>query len=225
MAGSSPANTRGFHGWSSAFGLTGSFESALTLKAKGWPTALAQQRFPGILLESGIGYASNYLRRAFVVRSLLLRQSFANGESWLRAQILRCLMQQKSSEHSFRLQGATAAGGGKKREEMPAPRCFDEISSTDGAIRQAYGKIASWLAATPASLLNARRSQAELLFRRIGITFAVYGDHGGEGTERLIPFDIVPRVILRSEWARLEAGLMQRVKALNLFLVPTIPEV
>ncbi len=101
---------------------------------------------------------------------------------------------------------------------MPEPRCFDEMTLMGGAIRPVYGKIAKWLAATPAALLASRRSQAELLFRRIGITFAVYGEGDQDGAERLIPFDMIPRVILRSEWSRLEAGLVQRVKALNLFL-------
>lgn len=113
---------------------------------------------------------------------------------------------------------AAKAADGLGRGQMPKPRCFDEMTLPDGAIRPAYAKIASWLAATPAALLNSRRSQAELLFRRIGITFAVYGKGGEEGPERLIPFDIIPRVLLRSEWARLEAGLMQRVRALNLYL-------
>lgn len=101
---------------------------------------------------------------------------------------------------------------------MPEVSCFDEMTLVDGAIRPVYGKVASWLAATPAGLLAARRAQAELLFRRIGITFAVYGDGEKDGAERLIPFDIIPRMLLRSEWTHLEAGLMQRVKALNLFL-------
>ena len=101
---------------------------------------------------------------------------------------------------------------------MPKVPCFDEMTLADGAIRPVYDKIASWLAATPAEVLAARRSQAELLFRKIGITFAVYGEGAKEGAERLIPFDIVPRMMLRSEWNRLEAGLMQRVRALNLFL-------
>src|SRR5450631_4019516 len=106
----------------------------------------------------------------------------------------------------------------RKRGELPELRCFDEMTLAGGAIRPVYGKVASWLAATPAEVLAARRSQAELLFRRIGITFAVYGEAEADGAERLIPFDIIPRMMLRSEWARLEAGLMQRVKALNLFL-------
>jgi uncharacterized circularly permuted ATP-grasp superfamily protein len=113
---------------------------------------------------------------------------------------------------------ATQTVGGKEGVHMPEPRCFDEMTLADGAIRPVYGKIASWLAATPAGLLAARRSQAELLFRRIGITFAIYGDGEQDGAERLIPFDIIPRMMLRSEWTVLEAGLVQRVKALNLFL-------
>jgi len=65
-------------------------------------------------------------------------------------------------------------------------------------------------------VLASRRAQAEYMFRRIGITFGVYGDK--DATERLIPFDIVPRVLARAEWKKLEAGLAQRVNALNLFL-------
>jgi uncharacterized circularly permuted ATP-grasp superfamily protein len=93
---------------------------------------------------------------------------------------------------------------------------FDEMTRPDGSTRTIYERISQWLAQSPPDLLQSRRSQAELLFRRIGITFAVYGDK--DAAERLIPFDIIPRVISRTEWARLEAGLVQRVKALNLFL-------
>jgi uncharacterized circularly permuted ATP-grasp superfamily protein len=92
---------------------------------------------------------------------------------------------------------------------LPEVRCFDEMTLADGAIRPVYGKIASWLAATPAGLLAARRAQAELLLRRIGITFAVYGEGEQDGSERPSPFDIIPRMMLRSEWTRLEAGLMR----------------
>jgi len=84
------------------------------------------------------------------------------------------------------------------------------------ATRDPYARVAQWLAETPDDYLQTRRAQAELFFRRIGITFAVYGD--AEADERLIPFDIVPRIISRSEWRRLEAGLVQRVQALNAFL-------
>ncbi len=67
-----------------------------------------------------------------------------------------------------------------------------------------------------------KRAEADLVFRRVGVTFAVYGDKddksNGEATERLIPFDVVPRIIPAAEWKKLEAGLKQRVRALNMFL-------
>jgi uncharacterized circularly permuted ATP-grasp superfamily protein len=104
---------------------------------------------------------------------------------------------------------------------MAATQAFDEMygdgSSAAGAeVRSAYGSLQSWLDHSPPELMAARRRQAELFFRRIGITFAVYGDP--DAAERLIPFDIVPRILARSEWDGLEAGLKQRVRALNAFL-------
>jgi uncharacterized circularly permuted ATP-grasp superfamily protein len=93
---------------------------------------------------------------------------------------------------------------------------FDDMHGHDGDIRAAYAEIATWLAQTPPDTLSAKREEAERLFRRIGITFAVYTE-GGD-TERLIPFDIIPRVLDADEWAFLERGLKQRVSALNLFL-------
>ena len=93
---------------------------------------------------------------------------------------------------------------------------YDEMTWPDGQARAAYERLARWLKDAPSELLSSRRSQAELLFRRIGITFAVYGDK--DATERLIPFDLVPRIFEHDEWVRLERGLVQRVKALNLFL-------
>ena len=69
-------------------------------------------------------------------------------------------------------------------------------------------------------MLQARREEAEVIFRRVGITFAVYGakDEDGAGTERLIPFDLIPRIIPHREWVDMEAGLTQRVTALNRFI-------
>ena len=90
---------------------------------------------------------------------------------------------------------------------------FDEMGAPP---REVYRQIAAYLKTTSLEVLKSRHAQAELLFRRIGITFAVYGDK--EAAERLIPFDIVPRLLARSEWDRLEQGLFQRVKALNMFL-------
>jgi uncharacterized circularly permuted ATP-grasp superfamily protein len=93
---------------------------------------------------------------------------------------------------------------------------FDEMNGLDGEIRGAYRELARWLKETPADALEYRRQEAELLFRRIGITFAVYGD--AEAQERLIPFDVIPRIMSAREWTLLEKGLRQRVRALNLFL-------
>ena len=93
---------------------------------------------------------------------------------------------------------------------------FDEMGDGTSSPRPLYRQVARWLEETPPEVLASRRAQAEYMFRRIGITFGVYGDK--DAAERLIPFDIVPRVIARAEWRRLEAGLAQRVNALNLFL-------
>ncbi len=97
-----------------------------------------------------------------------------------------------------------------------AGEAFDEMGFGGDRTRALYKTVAEWLAQTPPELLAARRAQAEYMFRRIGITFGVYGDK--DAAERLIPFDIVPRLLSRAEWRRLEAGLTQRARALNLFL-------
>ena len=99
---------------------------------------------------------------------------------------------------------------------MAGVAAFDEMGIGGDPVRRLYRKVAQWLAETPPDLLAARRAQAEYMFRRIGITFGVYGDK--DAAERLIPFDIVPRLLSRVEWRALEAGLTQRVRALNLFL-------
>ncbi len=93
---------------------------------------------------------------------------------------------------------------------------FNEMTNGSGAPRELYRRLAEWLEKSPPGLLDSRRAQAEMLFRKIGITFAVYGDK--DAAERLIPFDIIPRLLGHDEWQRLEAGLVQRVKALNRFL-------
>src|ERR1700692_3580697 len=95
---------------------------------------------------------------------------------------------------------------------------FDEMTGSNGAetVRPAYGELARWLDEVPPDALEQRRQEAELLFRRIGITFAVYGE--ADAQERLIPFDVIPRIISGVEWRLVEKGLIQRVKALNLFI-------
>ena len=71
-------------------------------------------------------------------------------------------------------------------------------------VRDHYRGYAQWLARQPDHVMRARREEAEMIFRRVGITFAVYGDNAGK--ERLIPFDIIPRIIPAAEWAQLQAG-------------------
>jgi len=85
-----------------------------------------------------------------------------------------------------------------------------------GAPRPHYGTFHSWLGDQSQALMSLKRAEAELIFRRVGITFAVYGDD--LGAERTIPFDEVPRIFTAKEWSDLESGLRQRVTALNHFI-------
>ena len=93
---------------------------------------------------------------------------------------------------------------------------YNEMVDTDGGIRPHYWRYDEWLRATPPERIARKRAEADLAFHRVGITFAVYGEEAGK--ERLIPFDIIPRIIPAAEWKALQAGLRQRVRALNLFL-------
>ena len=93
---------------------------------------------------------------------------------------------------------------------------FNEMVGRDGATRQPYARIERWLKDLGKADVERARREAEAIFRRQGITFAVYGD--GEASERLIPFDIIPRVFAAAEWRRLSAGIEQRVRALNAFI-------
>jgi uncharacterized circularly permuted ATP-grasp superfamily protein len=105
---------------------------------------------------------------------------------------------------------------------MAGKGVFDEMRGMDGDIRPGYKALAEWLQSVPSELLANRKSEAEYFFRRIGITFNVYGD--AEGTERIIPFDIVPRILTMPEWEKLSKGLEQRVKALNAFIADAYGE-
>jgi uncharacterized circularly permuted ATP-grasp superfamily protein len=92
---------------------------------------------------------------------------------------------------------------------------FDEMNQQAG-IKPAYAELARWISQTPADQLQHRQAEAEALFRRNGITFAVYGEGGDP--ERLIPFDLMPRVFTGAEWDMIERGSIQRARALNAFL-------
>jgi uncharacterized circularly permuted ATP-grasp superfamily protein len=93
---------------------------------------------------------------------------------------------------------------------------FDEMNGAGDSVRPAYAELSQWLSEVKPDVLDFRRREAELLFRRIGITFAVYGDP--EAQERLIPFDVIPRIIAASEWEIVKRGLEQRVKAINAYI-------
>ena len=97
---------------------------------------------------------------------------------------------------------------------------FDEMQASADTVREHYAGYARWLALQSADVMRAQREEAEMIFRRVGITFAVYGakDDDGAGTERLIPFDLIPRMIPAHEWSEMERGLRQRVTALNRFV-------
>ncbi|HMV05428.1 MAG TPA: circularly permuted type 2 ATP-grasp protein [Accumulibacter sp.] len=93
---------------------------------------------------------------------------------------------------------------------------YNEMVDAEGNLRSHYRAFADWLASMPTERLARKRAEADTAFHRVGITFAVYGEEAG--TERLIPFDIIPRIIPAGEWQALQAGLWQRVTALNAFL-------
>lgn len=97
---------------------------------------------------------------------------------------------------------------------------YEQLPYQGAAIRNHYKRYDQWLAKQPPEVMRSRREEAEMIFRRVGITFAVYGakDEDGSGTERLIPFDLLPRIIPAHEWESMEKGLVQRVTALNRFI-------
>jgi len=95
-------------------------------------------------------------------------------------------------------------------------KTYNEMFAADGSVRPHYEAFCDWLDRAPPGQISRNRHAADLLFHRVGITFAVYGD--ASGTERLIPFDVVPHVMPGATWDRLSQGLRQRVTALNRFL-------
>ncbi|MFV5215474.1 circularly permuted type 2 ATP-grasp protein [Azonexus caeni] len=93
---------------------------------------------------------------------------------------------------------------------------YNEMYDANGGVREHYKGYENWLRETPPERIERKRAEADLAFHRVGITFAVYGEEAGK--ERLIPFDIIPRIIPAQEWKALERGMRQRVRALNMFL-------
>ena len=101
---------------------------------------------------------------------------------------------------------------------MTARAAFDELwgTSRGKSPRPGFEPLAEWLSETSEIELDRRQEAAEVAFRNLGITFAVYGDE--QESERIIPFDIVPRIFTAKEWDNLAAGLEQRVRAINAFI-------
>ena len=109
------------------------------------------------------------------------------------------------------------------RSTLPPPfsdydldEAYDEMFDMQGQPRSAYQQLYHRLREMPLETLQQRQQAADLTFLNQGITFTVYGDT--EGTERIWPYDLLPRIITAAEWSTIEQGLTQRITALNLFL-------
>ena len=102
-------------------------------------------------------------------------------------------------------------------DHYQAGQGFDEMFESPGSARPHYRRVCDRLQALPFKDLEWRRRQADQAFLRQGITFTVYGD--SEKTERIFPFDLLPRIIPNTEWRLVEDGLRQRIRALNCFLL------
>ncbi len=93
---------------------------------------------------------------------------------------------------------------------------FDEMFADDGSVRPHYVALLDLLSSLPKEELQRRKQSADVSFLMQGITFTVYGRE--EGTERIFPYDLIPRLVTSDEWDQIERGLTQRITALNLFL-------
>ena len=100
--------------------------------------------------------------------------------------------------------------------DYPLDQAFDEMRERSGEVRPHYRALAETLATLPQEELQRRKQSADLSFLTQGITFTVYGRD--EGTERIFPYDLLPRLVTAAEWDRIERGLTQRITALNHFL-------
>ena len=106
-------------------------------------------------------------------------------------------------------------GSGLLHEYNPPPGVWDEMIDTHN-VRPQFEKIINALQSTDVNILHQKEKMAAELFMNQGITFTVYTDDAG--IERIFPFDIIPRIIISAEWKKIEEGVQQRLKALNLFL-------
>ena len=100
--------------------------------------------------------------------------------------------------------------------DYPLDGAYDEMRAPAGEVREHYRALAEMLTRMPMDELQRRKQAADLSFLTQGITFTVYGRE--EGTERIFPYDLLPRMVTAAEWATIERGLTQRITALNEFL-------
>ncbi len=113
-------------------------------------------------------------------------------------------------------------GSNRLQNSNPALRdyflddAFDEMFDAEGTVRPHYRALLEAFQNMPEQELRRRKQSADLSFLTQGITFTVYGR--GEGTERIFPYDLLPRIVTAAEWAHIEKGLIQRITALNHFL-------
>ena len=133
------------------------------------------------------------------------QSSYRGGISLHRPEPQRRYLQHLHKQAADMAQGAT-----------PPPILYDELLGANGRARAGQGKLASFIRRKSRRDLQVRKHDAELAIRSMGITFTLYNEGGN--IDREWPFDILPRAILKSEWERIEAGLIQRLKALNLFI-------
>ncbi len=101
-------------------------------------------------------------------------------------------------------------------EKYELEGAYDEMFDAQGTVRSHYAPLFDMLRESPAAELRRAKQESDLIFLNQGITFTVYGRE--EGTERIFPHDLLPRIVRRKEWEHVEAGLTQRITALNLFL-------
>ena len=107
-------------------------------------------------------------------------------------------------------------------ESYEQAACYDEYAGENGVPRPHYAGLAATLRAIEWSDLRAREQTVNAVLLQRGVTFTVYAD--SQGTERIMPFDLIPRIIPGSEWSRLSRGVAQRVRALNAFLTDVYHE-
>ena len=134
----------------------------------------------------------------------------SRGDVGTAARLARGLL--KAAALRIALQGARDRFG----KIMKLGEAFDEMHGVRDGVRKAYRAYQEWLDTMPHERLLEKHQQADLIFRRLGITFSVYGSE--EGVERLIPFDVIPRILDAEEWRTVATGVCQRVRAINAFL-------